>query len=61
MLNSSVVHTESSKILEVLKSRKMTGFLAACKKARPLAAPIVIFNLVAQGSDVFPTITWSSV
>lgn len=53
MLNSSVVHTESSKILEVLKSRKMTGFLAA----RPLAAPIVIFNLVAQGSDVFPTIT----
>jgi hypothetical protein len=34
----------------------MTGFSAPCKKERPLAAPIAIFNLVAQGSDVSPTI-----
>lgn len=35
----------------------MTGLFAPCKKARPLAAPIVIVNLVAHGSDVFPEIT----
>lgn len=35
----------------------MTGFSAPCKKERPLAAPIAIFILVAQGSDVSPAIT----
>ena len=29
----------------------MTGFSAPCKKARPLAAPIAILNLVPHGND----------
>lgn len=43
--------TESSKMLEVLKSRYMTGVSASCKKARPLAAPIAILSLVPHGND----------
>lgn len=38
----------------------MIGFSAPCKKARPLAAPIVIFNLVAHGSDVVPAVAYSA-
>jgi hypothetical protein len=44
--------TESSKMLDVLKSRYMTGFSAPCKKASPLAAPIAIFILVPHGNVV---------
>lgn len=47
-----VGRTESSKTLEVLKSRYMTGCSAPCKNARPLAAPIAIFTLVPQGRDI---------
>lgn len=43
--------TESSKMLEVLKSRYITGFSAPCKKAKPFAAPIAIFNLVAHANE----------
>lgn len=41
--------TESNKILEVLKSRYITGLSAPCKNASPLAAPIAIFNLFPHG------------
>lgn len=44
--------TESSRMLEVLKSLYMTGFSAPCRKASPLAAPIAIFNLVPHGNDI---------
>lgn len=43
--------TESNRTLDVLKSRYMTGVSAPCKKARPLAAPIAIFNLVPHAKD----------
>lgn len=44
--------TESRRIFEALKSRYITGFSAPCKKARPLAAPILIFNLVPHGNEI---------
>ena len=43
--------TESSKMLEALKSRYITGFSASWRKARPFAAPSAIFILVDHGSD----------
>lgn len=38
-------------MLEVLKSRYITGLSAPCKKARPFAAPMAIFNLVPHGNE----------
>lgn len=47
--------TTSSKILDVLKSRYITGlFASSCRKARPLAAPSAIFTLAAHGRGKDP-------
>lgn len=43
-----IKHTESSRILEALKSRYITGGSELCKKHRPRAAPMAILTLVAQ-------------
>ncbi|GER54741.1 pyridoxal-dependent decarboxylase [Striga asiatica] len=37
---------------EVLKSRYMTGLSAPCKNAKPFAAPIAIFSLVAHAREI---------
>lgn len=47
-------HTASNKILDVLKSRYITGLSASSwRKARPFAAPSAIFILMdhGRGSD----------
>jgi len=43
--------TESSKMLEALKSLYMTGFSDSWRKARPFAAPTAIFVLADHGND----------
>lgn len=43
--------TKSSRMLDVLKSQYIIGVSAPCKKARPLAAPTEIFNLVSHVKD----------
>ena len=52
-MRSRTLLTESNNILDVLKSRYITGFSALWRKASPLAAPRAIAILVAQdnGTD----------
>jgi len=49
--------TASSRILEVLKSRYMTGLTASWRKASPRAAPSAIFIRVAQDKGIAPSAT----
>lgn len=44
--------TESSKMLEDLKSLYMTGFSSPWRKARPLAASTAILILVNHGNGI---------
>lgn len=48
-------HTESSRILEAFKSRKMTFWSRECKNASPLATPIAMLTLVTQAIGWTPS------
>jgi len=48
MLNSS------SKMLGELNALYTTESAVVCKKHKPLAAPIIIFSLISQGSGCGP-------
>lgn len=59
---TTLVLTMSRRMLEVLKSRYMTGFFASWRKASPFAAPNAIFILIAheRGSNTSTKDTHSS-
>lgn len=48
------IHTSLSRMLDVLKSRKITGISCSWRKASPFAAPSTIFTLRNHGSGVRP-------
>jgi hypothetical protein len=44
-----MLHTESSRILEAFKSRKITFAFKECKNVNPFAIPTAILTRVGQG------------